>query len=75
MHDLNELSTAGHDVPWGTGAGKAEQFIKEMHRLGIKPTMWGLEYSYNFLQSLPDVTKCVEFFNRVGLEIENGGTK
>ena len=75
MHDLNELSPTGHDVPWGSGVGKTEEFIKEMHRLGVKPTMWGLEYSYNFLESLPEVTKCVEFFNRVSLEVESGGTR
>jgi type 1 glutamine amidotransferase/sugar phosphate isomerase/epimerase len=75
MHDLNELISTGRDVPWGSGVGKTEQIIKEMHRLGIKPTMWGLEYSYNFLESLPEVAKCVEFFNRVSLQIENGGTR
>jgi type 1 glutamine amidotransferase/sugar phosphate isomerase/epimerase len=75
MHDLNELTPTGRDVPWGSGVGKTEQFIKEMHRLGVKPTMWGLEYSYNFMESLPEVTKCVEFFNRVSLQTESGGTR
>jgi type 1 glutamine amidotransferase/sugar phosphate isomerase/epimerase len=75
MHDLNELTPNGHDVPWGTGAGKTEQFIREMHRLGVQPTMWGLEYSYNFLESLPEITKCVEFFNRVSLQVEKDGTQ
>jgi len=75
MHDLDELNAAGHDVPWGSGVGKTEQLIKEMHGLGIKPTMWGLEYSYNFLESLPEVTKCVEFFNRVSLQTEKEGVK
>lgn len=75
MHDLNELSPAGHDVPWGSGAGRSEQFIKEMHRLGIKPTMWGLEYSYNFMESMPEITKCVEFFNTLSVQIEKEGAK
>ena len=70
MHDLNELSTAGHDVPWGTGVGKTEQIIREMHRLGIKPVMWGLEYSYNFLESVPEVAKSIEFFNSLSLRME-----
>jgi sugar phosphate isomerase/epimerase len=69
MHDLHELSAEGHDVPWGTGVGRTEQFIREVHRLGLKPTMWGLEYSYNFLESLPEVAKCVEFFNRTSLQL------
>ena len=69
MHDLNELSPEGHDVPWGTGAGNSEKFIKEVHRLGIKPTMFGLEYSYNWYESMPDVTRCIEFFNKVSRQL------
>ena len=70
MHDLNELTAQGHDVPWGTGVGKTEAFIKEVHRLGLKPTMWGLEYAYNWLESMPEIAKSVEFFNGVSLQVE-----
>ncbi|MBN2272467.1 MAG: ThuA domain-containing protein [Sedimentisphaerales bacterium] len=73
MHDLNELTAQGHDVPWGTGAGGTEQFIREMHRFGITPTMFGLEYSYNFLESMPDVKKSAEFFNNLSLKLANKG--
>jgi len=73
MHDLNELSPQGHDVPWGTGAGRTEEFLREMHRLRIKPTMFGLEYSHNFLESMPDVEKCAEFFNNLTVKIANKG--
>jgi sugar phosphate isomerase/epimerase len=69
MHDLHELNPDGHDVPWGTGVGKTEQFIREIHRLGIRPTMFGLEYSYNWFESMPEIAKCIEFFNRVSLQI------
>ncbi len=69
MHDLNELSPEGHDVPWGTGVGKTGQFIKEIHRLGIKPTMFGLEYSYNWFESMPEISRCIDFFNKVSMEL------
>jgi type 1 glutamine amidotransferase/sugar phosphate isomerase/epimerase len=69
MHDLHELSPEGHDVPWGTGAGRTEQFIREMHRLGIRPTMFGLEYSYDWFDSMPEIAKCIKFFNKVSLQI------
>ena len=69
MHDLNELSPQGHDVPWGTGAGKAEAVIREIHRLGIRPTMFGIEYAYNWLESVPEIAKSVEFFNKVSLSL------
>lgn len=73
MHDLNELSPQGHDVPWGTGVGGTEQFLREMHRLGIAPTMFGLEYSYKFLESMPDVKNCAEFFNNLSLKLADKG--
>jgi hypothetical protein len=69
MHDLHELSSEGHDVPWGTGVGKTEQLIGEIHRLGIRPTMFGLEYSYNWFGSMPDIVRCVEFFNKESIKL------
>jgi len=69
MHDLHELSPEGHDVPWGTGVGKTKQFIKEIHRMGIKPTMFGLEYSYNWFESMPYIKRCINFFNRVTMKL------
>jgi type 1 glutamine amidotransferase/sugar phosphate isomerase/epimerase len=73
MHDLNELSPEGHDVPWGTGAGRMKEFIEEIHRLGIKPTMFGLEYSYNWFESMPEIAQCIDFFNRVSMELAQRG--
>ncbi len=72
MHDLHELTPQGHDVPWGTGAGRTAEFLREMHRLGVQPTMIGLEYSYNWLESLPDIARCVEFVNTLGLQVAEG---
>ena len=72
MHDLNTRDADGHDVPWGTGVGKTEAFLKELHQLGIRPTMFGLEYSYNWLESMPELAKCVSFFNQVSLSLANG---
>jgi len=56
-------------VPWGTGAGKAEAVIREIHRLGIRPTMFGIEYAYNWLESVPEIARSVEFFNKVSLSL------
>ena len=73
MHDLNELSPEGHDVPWGTGAGGTKKFIEEIFRLGIRPTMFGLEYSYDWFDSMPEIAQCIEFFNKVSIELSNKG--
>ncbi len=69
MHDLNELSPEGHDVPWGSGVGRTEKFIEEIHRLGIKLTMFGLEYSYNWFESMTEIARCIDFFNKVSMKL------
>jgi sugar phosphate isomerase/epimerase/type 1 glutamine amidotransferase len=69
MHDLHELTPDGHDVPWGSGAGRSEAFFRELHRLGVRPVMIGLEYSHNFLESMPDVARCVDFFHDLTLQL------
>lgn len=69
MHDLHELSPEGHDVPWGTGAGKMRAFLEEVYRQGIKPRMFGLEYSFDFLDSMPEVEESARFFDKVTLDL------
>ena len=73
MHDLHERTPDGHDVPWGTGSGQTEEFLKELRRLGVHPTMFGLEYSYNWLESLPEIARCIEFFNGVSQALAQRG--
>lgn len=69
MHDLNDLSAEGHDVPWGTGVGKTRAFLEEVYRQGVKPRMFGLEYSYNWLDSMPEVEQSARFFDKVTLDL------
>lgn len=69
MHDLHAKGGEGHDVPWGTGVGQTERFLEEVHRLGIRPTMFGLEYSYNWETSMPEIAQSIEFFNNVTLKL------
>jgi sugar phosphate isomerase/epimerase/type 1 glutamine amidotransferase len=69
MHDLHELSAQGHDVPWGTGAGQTEAFLREVWHQGIKPKMFGLEYSYDWFDSMPEVTQSARFFDKITQEL------
>jgi type 1 glutamine amidotransferase/sugar phosphate isomerase/epimerase len=73
MHDLNELTSEGHDVPWGTGAGRTREFIEEIKRLGIRPTMFGLEYSYDWFESMPEISQCIDFFNNMSVQLAERG--
>lgn len=72
FHDLHERSPQGHSVVWGTGAGESERVFREMRRLGIVPTMIGLEYSHSFEDNYGLVAQCVAFFDRVSLAIAGG---
>jgi sugar phosphate isomerase/epimerase len=65
VHDLNETGANGHDVPWGTGVSRLESLMRELQQLNIRPTMIGLEYSHNFLDSLPDIERSVRFFDQL----------
>ena len=68
-HDLNELSPQGHDVPWGTGQARFAALVREVHRLGTKPTLFGLEYSHNYRDNMAEMSQSIEFFNRLCTEI------
>jgi len=69
MHDLHDRGPDGHDVPWGTGVGRTAEFLAEIQRLGIQPTMFGLEYSYDWLESIPKIAQSIEFFNLTSLNL------
>jgi type 1 glutamine amidotransferase/sugar phosphate isomerase/epimerase len=69
MHDLNELSPQGSDVPWGTGKGRSGEIFREIQRLGLQPTMIGLEYSKDFDNNLAAVARCAEYFNQLTLKL------
>ena len=44
----------------------------ELDRLGIKPTMIGIEYSREWTESMPKLAKCIEFFNETTLQLAAG---
>ncbi len=68
IHDLNTPGPEGRDVPWGTGAGKTADLLRELRRLKLQPTLFGLEYSHNFMNNTAEAAQCVEFFNKTSLE-------
>ncbi len=67
--DLNELSRNGHDVPWGTGQGEVGAVLREVHRLGLKPTIFAIEYEYHWENNSPEIAQCTEFFRHVVADI------
>jgi len=37
--------------------------------MGLAPTMFGIEYAYNWLESMPEIARSVECFNKVSLRL------
>lgn len=69
LHDLDRAAAGGQDVPWGTGAGRTREILQELQRLCVKPTMIGLEYSRDWLESMPQLERCIQFFNTTVVEL------
>jgi|GEM_PF-587048 len=60
--DLNEFGNEkAHDVIWGTGVSRAREVLAELAKQGYEGT-FSIEYEYNWLDSLPEITGCVGFF-------------
>ncbi|HEV3259150.1 MAG TPA: TIM barrel protein [Gemmataceae bacterium] len=66
--DLNKYGEDAHDVPWGTGKADVKALLTEVKRQGIKP-VFSVEYEYHFGHSLPELAKCVEYFDKVAAEL------
>jgi L-ribulose-5-phosphate 3-epimerase len=50
-----------HDVPWGTGVGNVKAQVAELKRHGFRG-VFGVEYEYNWDNSMPEIAKCAKFF-------------
>ena len=70
--DLNESGGKGHDVPWGTGKGDVKGMLQELYRQKFKG-VFSIEYEYNWKNSLPEIAKCVEYFDKVAAELAQVG--
>jgi sugar phosphate isomerase/epimerase len=71
--DLNQMGpgTADkptHDVPWGTGVCDVKAMLIELRRQKLK-AVFSIEYEHHWEDSLPEIAKCVAYFDRVALEL------
>ncbi len=49
-----------HDVPYGTGVGEIGRVLDELKAQGFDGNI-SIEYEHNWDNSLPEVTKCIDF--------------
>ena len=67
--DLDEFGNKeAHDVPWSTGMGQTRAILTELQRQGFKG-VFSAEYEYHWENSLPELAKSVEYFDKVAAEI------
>jgi sugar phosphate isomerase/epimerase len=64
VKDLDKPGPDGHDVPWGTGRGEIAEVLRTVRQLGLRPTLFAIEYEYNWDNNGPDIARCAEFFRQ-----------
>ncbi len=64
--DVKEKETGEaeqHDVIWGTGVCNTDGILNELKRQNFKG-LFSIEYEYNWDNSVPDIQKCIDYFNQ-----------
>lgn len=73
LKDLNKIGKLrAHDMPWGTGVGGVKDWLGELDRQGFKG-VFSVEYEYDWYNSVPEIHKCVEYFNKVAVGLKPSG--
>jgi sugar phosphate isomerase/epimerase len=68
--DLDKFGDGAKDVPWGTGVSKARKILEELDRQNFKG-VFSIEWEHNWLNSMPDIKKCVGFFRKTQAELSD----
>ena len=74
IKDVDRQAPDAVDVPWGEGVGIMRKLLEEVWRQGIEP-VFSIEYEkHSEDDPLPEVTKCVEFYQQVCTELAQAST-
>jgi hypothetical protein len=66
---LNEPGHEGHGDWRTSGDAQTARFLKEIRRLGVQPTMFGLDYAGAGLDRITALARCSDLFNNIALEL------
>lgn len=64
----NENGDYQHDVIWGTGVLDVKEMMRILKEQGFRG-YFAIEYEYNWDNSVPDIKKCIEYFNKTAEDI------
>jgi sugar phosphate isomerase/epimerase len=73
LKDLDKLGPKAHDVPWGTGVCDVKAMLAEVFRQKLK-AVFSIEYEYHWDNSLPEIAKCVAYFDRAAANLAASDT-
>jgi len=65
LKDLNKMGGDAHDVPYGTGVADIKACLDELKKQGFDGNI-SIEYEYNWDNSVPEVTQCIDFVRDYG---------
>lgn len=66
LKDLNEFGKRdAHDMPYGQGVSGVKECLDELKKQGFEGNI-SIEYEYNWDNSVPEVTECIEFVKNYG---------
>lgn len=69
LHDLNEFTPTGHDVPLGTGVGKIAEYLRTMSQAQKGPFLISVDYTSSPDNPVDDIRKSVQFVERTAVDI------
>ncbi len=72
--DLNEMGPNAHDVPWGTGQGKAREVLAELAAEGFEGP-FSAEYEYHWENRVPEIKQSAEWFKKTAAELSKTPAK
>jgi sugar phosphate isomerase/epimerase len=70
VKDLHMAGPEGHDVWWGTGQGDIAGMLREVQRLGVRPTLFAIEFERNREDNRQDLAQCAAFFRTTVAALE-----
>lgn len=74
LKDLNERARRARDVPWGTGVCNVYAMLREVKAQGVKG-VFSIEYEHKSADSLPDLRKCVAYFDLMAAALDEADCK
>lgn len=72
LHDLDKLGPEGQDVAWGKGILELDELIGYLDQNGIKPALFGLEFSRDWHRERPEIMESIAYFNDICLKMAGG---